>query len=58
MVEVGTDGSAAAVHELLGLLGAAGAAAARVAVDRPSLDDVFRALTEDRAPEKEKESIR
>jgi ABC-2 type transport system ATP-binding protein len=45
-VEVGTDGSAAAVYRLLGLLEAAGAPAARVSVDRPSLDDVFMSLTE------------
>jgi ABC-2 type transport system ATP-binding protein len=44
-VEVGTDGSAASVHELLGLLRTAGAPAARVSVDRPSLDDVFLSLT-------------
>jgi ABC-2 type transport system ATP-binding protein len=46
-VEVGTDGSAAAVYRLLGLLQAAGAPAARVSVDRPSLDDVFLNLTDD-----------
>jgi ABC-2 type transport system ATP-binding protein len=45
-VDVGTDGSAAAVHDLLGLLRAAGAPAARVSVDRPSLDEVFLSLTE------------
>jgi ABC-2 type transport system ATP-binding protein len=45
-VEVGTDGSAAAIYRLLGLLQAAGAPAARVSVDRPSLDDVFLNLTE------------
>jgi ABC-2 type transport system ATP-binding protein len=44
-VEVGTDGSAASVHDLLGMLSAAGAPASRVSVDRPSLDDVFLALT-------------
>jgi ABC-2 type transport system ATP-binding protein len=44
-VEVGTDGSAAALHGLLGLLQAAGAPAARVSVERPSLDDVFLSLT-------------
>jgi ABC-2 type transport system ATP-binding protein len=44
-VEVGTDGSAASVHELLGLLRTAGAPASRVSVDRPSLDDVFLSLT-------------
>ncbi|MGD0703975.1 MAG: ATP-binding cassette domain-containing protein [Trebonia sp.] len=44
-VEVGTDGSAASVHELLGRLRAAGAPAARVSVERPSLDDVFLSLT-------------
>jgi ABC-2 type transport system ATP-binding protein len=61
MVEVGTDGSAAAVHELLGRLRAAGAPAARVSVDRPSLDDVFLALTAFRTEHNHttvKESIR
>ena len=45
-VEVATDGSAASVHELLGALSAVGAPAARVSVQRPSLADVFLALTE------------
>jgi len=45
-VEVGTDGSAASVYRLLGQLQAAGAPAARVSVERPSLDDVFLSLTE------------
>ncbi len=45
-VEVGTDGSAASVYRLLGRLQAAGAPAARVSVDRPSLDDVFMSLTD------------
>jgi ABC-2 type transport system ATP-binding protein len=45
-LEVGTDGSATAVYELLGRLAAAGAPAARVSVERPSLDDVFLSLTE------------
>jgi ABC-2 type transport system ATP-binding protein len=44
-IEVGTDGSAAAVHDLLGLLRSAGAPAARVSVARPGLDDVFLTLT-------------
>jgi ABC-2 type transport system ATP-binding protein len=44
-IEVGTDGSAASVHDLLGTLRAAGAPASRVSVGRPSLDDVFRSLT-------------
>ena len=44
-IEVGTDGSAASVYELLGQLQAAGAPAARVSVERPSLDDVFLSLT-------------
>jgi ABC-2 type transport system ATP-binding protein len=47
-IEVGTDGSAASVYELLGLLQTAGAPAARVSVDRPGLDDVFRSLTASR----------
>jgi ABC-2 type transport system ATP-binding protein len=45
-VEVGTDGAAASIYRLLGLLQAAGAPAARVSVDRPSLDDVFMNLTD------------
>jgi ABC-2 type transport system ATP-binding protein len=60
-VEVATDGSAASVHELLGALRAAGAPAARVSVQRPSLDDVFLALTASRTPDhpaRVKESIR
>jgi len=44
-VEVGTDGSAASVRDLLGQLDTAGAPAARVSTGRPSLDDVFMALT-------------
>ena len=48
LVEVGTDGAAASVYRLLGRLQAAGAPAARVSVDRPSLDDVFMYLTETR----------
>jgi ABC-2 type transport system ATP-binding protein len=52
IVEVGTDGSAASVHELLGLLRAAGAPASRVSVDRPSLDDVFLSLTKSHTEEK------
>ena len=48
-VDVGTDGSAAAVHDLLGLLRTTGAPAARVSVERPSLDDVFLSLTESSA---------
>jgi ABC-2 type transport system ATP-binding protein len=44
-IEVGTDGSAASVHDLLGMLRTAGAPASRVSVGRPSLDDVFRSLT-------------
>jgi ABC-2 type transport system ATP-binding protein len=47
-IEVGTDGSAASVYDLLGLLRTAGAPASRVSVDRPGLDDVFRTLTESR----------
>ena len=45
VIEVGTDGSAASVHDLLGALRTAGAPASRVSVDRPRLDDVFLALT-------------
>jgi ABC-2 type transport system ATP-binding protein len=44
-IEVGTDGSAGSVHDLLGTLRTAGAPASRVSVGRPSLDDVFRSLT-------------
>ena len=51
-VEVGTDGSAASVYRLLGQLQAAGAPAARVSVDRPSLDDVFMNLTDDSAKDR------
>ena len=57
-VEVGTDGSAASIYALLGLLQAAGAPAARVSVDRPSLDDVFMSLTDnltETAPDRESE---
>ena len=50
-IEVGTDGSATSVYELLGRLAAAGAPAARVSVDRPSLDDVFLSLTEESSNE-------
>jgi ABC-2 type transport system ATP-binding protein len=46
LLEVSTDGAAASVYRLLGRLQAAGAPAARVSVDRPSLDDVFMNLTE------------
>jgi ABC-2 type transport system ATP-binding protein len=56
-VEVGTDGSAASIYRLLGQLQAAGAPAARVSVDRPSLDDVFMNLT-DNSPIEENASIR
>ena len=44
-IEVGTDGAAASVYQLLGHLTAAGAPATRVCVERPSLDDVFLSLT-------------
>jgi len=37
------------VHDLLGLLRTTGAPAARVSVERPSLDDVFLSLTESSA---------
>jgi ABC-2 type transport system ATP-binding protein len=55
-VEVGTDGSAASVHALLAALASAGAPAARISVDRPSLDDVFLHLTEYR-PEEQDEKV-
>jgi ABC-2 type transport system ATP-binding protein len=45
LLDVGTDGSAAAVRDLLGALATAGAPALRVSVHRPSLDDVFLSLT-------------
>jgi ABC-2 type transport system ATP-binding protein len=45
VLELATDGSAAAVRAVLGRLEAAGAPAAKVTVHRPSLDDVFLALT-------------
>jgi ABC-2 type transport system ATP-binding protein len=44
-VEIGTGGSAAEVHEVLGRLGAAGLRTAKVSTRRPSLGDVFLALT-------------
>ncbi len=56
-VDVGTDGSAAAVHDLLGLLQTAGAPAARVSVERPSLDDVFLSLTEPTTPTTQHEKV-
>jgi ABC-2 type transport system ATP-binding protein len=45
-LHVTTDGSAAAVRELLALMAARGIVVDRVAVHRPTLDDVFLALTE------------
>jgi ABC-2 type transport system ATP-binding protein len=45
LIEVGTDGSAASVRDMLGALEAAGAPALRVSTHRPSLDDVFLSLT-------------
>jgi ABC-2 type transport system ATP-binding protein len=45
VVEIETGGSAADVHQVLARLGAAGLSAARVSTRRPSLDDVFLALT-------------
>jgi ABC-2 type transport system ATP-binding protein len=56
-VEVGTDGSAASVLELLSLLRTAGAPASRVSVDRPSLDDVFLSLTESRPESRPEEKM-
>jgi ABC-2 type transport system ATP-binding protein len=59
-LEVGTDGSAGSVHELLGRLRTAGAPAARISVHRPSLDDVFLSLTASRTegePAEEKVSM-
>jgi ABC-2 type transport system ATP-binding protein len=44
-IEIETSGSAAEVHQLLGRLDAAGMVAAKVSTRRPSLDDVFLALT-------------
>ncbi len=56
-LEVDTDGTAAQVHALLAALDDAGAPAERIALRRPSLDDVFLALTGDRqappAPQQE-----
>jgi ABC-2 type transport system ATP-binding protein len=46
VIEVATDGSAAAVSRLLARLEAAGTPAAKVSIRRPSLDDVFFSLTE------------
>jgi ABC-2 type transport system ATP-binding protein len=49
-IEVATDGSAAAVHELLSHLATAGTPAVKVSTHQPSLDDVFLSLTDsDRA---------
>jgi ABC-2 type transport system ATP-binding protein len=45
VVEIETGGSAADVHQVLARLGAAGLPAAKVSTRRPSLDDVFLALT-------------
>jgi ABC-2 type transport system ATP-binding protein len=45
LVEIETGGSAADVHAVLGRLDAAGLAAVKVSTRRPSLDDVFLALT-------------
>ncbi len=45
-LDVTTDGSAGAVYSALGRLEAAGAPAIKVSVRRPSLDDVFLALTD------------
>jgi ABC-2 type transport system ATP-binding protein len=44
-IEVVTDGTAAHVHTTLSRLAGAGASARRVSTHRPSLDDVFLALT-------------
>jgi ABC-2 type transport system ATP-binding protein len=44
-IEVATDGSAGAVHALLGRLTDAGAPAVKVSTHQPSLDDVFLSLT-------------
>jgi ABC-2 type transport system ATP-binding protein len=46
VIEVTTDGSAAAVAGLLGRLERAGVPAAKISIHRPSLDDVFFSLTE------------
>ena len=45
-LEIDTDGTIAHVHSALGRLVAAGAAAERVSIRRPSLDDVFLTLTD------------
>ena len=46
VIEVATDGTAAAVTEMLGRLEAAKTPAAKLSVHRPSLDDVFLSLTD------------
>ena len=46
VLEWPTDGTAADVLAILGRLAAAGAPAARVSIRRPSLDDIFRSLTD------------
>jgi ABC-2 type transport system ATP-binding protein len=45
VLEVATDGSAAAVSCLLGRLDAAGLPAAKISIHRPTLEDVFFSLT-------------
>ena len=44
-IEVATDGSADAVHDLLARLSKAGTLTAKVSTHQPSLDDVFLSLT-------------
>jgi ABC-2 type transport system ATP-binding protein len=44
-LDVATDGSSEDVHQSLGRLPAAGIAAMRISIHRPSLDDVFLSLT-------------
>ncbi len=46
VIEVATDGTAAAVTEMLGRLETAKTPAAKLSVHRPSLDDVFLSLTD------------
>ncbi len=55
--DVATDGTAASLTRLLSGLDRAGAPAAKVAILRPSLDDVFLSLTGGDVPSREPEEL-
>ena len=55
--DIATDGTAASLTRLLGGLEQAGAPAAKVAILRPSLDDVFLSLTGAGLPRRESEEL-